>query len=60
MISIILSHYVGYDNVIIMNKFTILRLVFDFVLTIIACVLLFYLINTKISIVKIFSFILSV
>ena len=43
-----------------MNKFTILRLVFDFVLTIITCVLLFYLINTKISIVKIFSFILSV
>ena len=50
-------HTEWYDNVIIMNNFTIIFIiVFVFVLIIITSVLLFYLINMMISIVNIFLF----
>ena len=48
---------VGYDDVIIMNNFTIMIIVLVFVLMIITSVLLFYFVHMKISIVKIFLFI---
>ena len=57
--SLFFHHTVWYDNVIIMNNFTIIiMIVFVFVLMIITSVLLFYLINMMISIVKIFLFII--
>ena len=57
--SLFFHHTVWYDNVIIMNNFTIMMiivLVFVFVLMIITSVLLFYLINMMISIVNILLF----
>ena len=58
-ISLFFHHTVWYDNVIIKNKFTIMMIiVLVFVLMIITSVLLFYLINMMISIVKIFLFII--
>ena len=58
-ISLFFHHTVWYDNVIIMNTFTIMMIiVFVFVLMIITSVLLFYLINMKISIVNIFLFVI--
>ena len=56
----ILLQYRGYDDVIIMNNFTILTIVIVFVSMIITTVLHLYLIDMKNSIVKIFLFIHSV
>ena len=58
-IRLFFHHTVWYDNVIIMNTFTIMMIiVFVFVSIIITPVLLFYLINMMISIVNIFLFII--
>ena len=58
-ISLFFRHTVWYDNVIIMNTFTIMMIiVLVFVLMIMTSVLLLYLVNMMISIVKIFLFII--